>query len=387
MTAERASALLDPERLRRARSYRAFRLRLSLLSQATSVAVLLALHVAGAGIALRDALAASVTQVAPSPRSFIGDLLVISVVIVIGWAASLPFAYVGHQRGRREGIVVQGLESAFADQVKGLLLSVAFFGAPLALWYQALPRPDWWLLTIVGGTLVAAIATASGPLIASLFYRFTPLDDAALRGRIEALAQRSGVRLAGVYRWGLSAKTTAANAAVIGLGPTKRVVIGDTLLARYPADEVEAVVAHELAHQTHGDAARVFVLVGAGTATFLLLLRVLVDALTSGTSVRGAADVASYPLLAALLGVTIFVARPAAVSYWRSRELAADAFGARHTSARAMAMALVRLADQNLADPQPPKWEETLFMSHPAIASRVSALGQPWPPRGSASPA
>lgn len=380
MTGERTpSSLLDPERIRRARSYRTFRLRLSLLSQTISIAVFLGIHVAGIGVALRDALA--------KPPSLLGDYVVVSAVIALGWVASLPFAYVGHQRGRREGIVVQGLGSAFADQLKGLILSLVLFGAPLALWYRALARPDWWLLTIVGGTLVAALATASGPLIASLFYRFTPLDDAALRGRIEALAQRAGVRLGGVYRWGLSAKTTAANAAVIGLGPTKRVVIGDTLLARYPTDEVEAVVGHELAHQTHGDAARVFVLAAAGTSAFLLSLRVLVDAFTAGTTVGGAADVASYPLLAGLLGVAIFIVRPLAVSYWRSRETAADAFGARHTSARAMAAALIRLADQNLADPEPPKWEETLFMSHPAIATRIRALGQPWPPLGSTSPA
>lgn len=380
MTGERTSStLLDPERTRRARSYRSFRLRLSLLSQAIGVAVFLGIHIAGIGVALRDALA--------KPPSLLGDYVVVSSVIALGWIASLPFAFAGHQRGRREGIVVQGLASAFADQLKGLALSLALFGAPLALWYRALARADWWLLTIVGGTIVVAMATASGPLIASLFYRFTPLDDPDLRGRIEALAERAGVRLGGVYRWGLSAKTTAANAAVIGLGPTKRVVIGDTLLARYPADEVEAVVGHELAHQTHGDAARVFVLAAAGTSTFLLSLRLLVDALTAGTSIAGAADVASYPLLAALLGVAVFLARPLAVTYWRSRETAADAFGARHTSARAMAAALVRLADQNLADPEPPRWEETLFMSHPAIATRVRALGQDWPPRESAAPA
>jgi STE24 endopeptidase len=185
-----------------------------------------------------------------------------------------------------------------------------------------------------------------------------------------------------VQRWGLGAKTTAANAAVMGLGPTKRIALGDTLLTKFPLAEVESVVAHEVGHQVHADTMRLTVVSAVTGSATLIALRVIVDAIAPPGEVvgrvAGAADPASYPLLAGLFGVATLLVRPFVMTYIRSRETAADAFGARHTSSQLMASALVRLADQNLADPEPPRWEEVIFYSHPAIATRVRALGLRW---------
>lgn len=361
---------LDPERLRRARSYRAFTLWTGVAATAAGVAVMVGLHLAGAGIALRDAAR---TVVAP-----FDVYLVIVAVGLVGWTVQLPFGYASWARGRREGLVVQSLASTFADRVKALVLTLVLIGVPIALWYRVLPRDDWWALTIGGILVLAAVGTLLGPAIASLFFRFDPLADATVADRVRAVAERAGVRVSGVYRWGLGAKTTAANAAVIGLGPTKRIALGDTLLGSFPIDEVESVVAHEVGHDVSGDPPRYVVALTVAGSAALLAVRPLVDALTSGTAVAGTADPASYPLVAAAFAVVSFVGRPALMAFTRWRESAADAFGARHTSRDAMARALVRLADQNLADPEPPRWEELWSYSHPAIANRVRALGLRW---------
>ncbi len=379
----------DPERLRRARAYRAFSLRLMLGSTVVGIAVMVALYLGGAGIAARDAVRA---------LPFGLDVyLVIAIFTVAGWLAQLPFSYLGWSRGRDEGLVVQPLGGAFADRVKGLALTLVLVGIPTTLWYEILGRPDWWVLTLGGTLALAALATLIGPALTSLFFKMEPLADTAVAQRVREVAERAGVRVSGVYRLGLGEKTTAANAVVLGIGPTKRIALGDTLLGPFPIDEIEAVVAHEVGHDVSGDPPRYVVAFGVAGGLALILLRVLVDAFTCGvqsmspgaplqpacgagtlTPVWGTSDPASYPLVAAAFSVLAFIGRPALMAFTRWRESAADTFGARHTSAEAMARALVRLAEQNLADPEPPRWEEVFFYSHPSIGNRVRRLGLRW---------
>lgn len=380
-----APARTDPQRLERARSYRRFRLAVSLLSTAIGIGTMLALHVGGAGLLARFYLLDN-TLIDPPPRDDpVRILVLIAAFLAVAWVVQLPVAYVAHTRGVREGLVTETLASAFVDQLKSLGLTLVLLGVPLTAWYLILDRPDWWLLTIVGTALLATIGFAIGPIIAALFFKFEPLADADVAARVRSVAERAGVRLEGVRRWGLGAKTTAANAAVMGLGPTKRIVLGDTLLANFPLPEVESVVAHEVGHQVAADTVRFTVVTAIGGSAMLIAVRQIVDALTAGAiiaggAIDGTADPASYPLVAAVFGIGTFVLRPLVMTYIRSRETAADAFGARHTSRELMASALVRLADQNLADPEPPRWQEVLFYSHPAIANRVRTLGMPWPP-------
>jgi len=388
---------MGPERLRRARAYRVFSLWTGVASTAVGVLVMIALHVAGAGIAVRDGAARFVIGeqrpcvLIDCPSYALAVPVVVFLVIltfgIVGWLVQLPFAYAAWSRGRREGLVVQSLASAFVDRVKGLVLTLVLVGTPITAWYLILGRPEWPLLTIAGVAAVTALGTLLGPALTSLFFRFEPLADETVAQRVRAVAERAGVRVSGVYRWGLGAKTTAANAAVIGIGPTKRIALGDTLLAKFPIDEVESVVAHEVGHDVSGDPPRYVAALTIAGSIGLIVVRIVLDRVICGIEgcgagtlprVGGVMDPASYPLVAAALGVIGFVGRPALMAFTRWRERAADAFGARHTSREAMARALVRLADQNLADPEPPRWEELFFYSHPAIANRVRALGLRW---------
>lgn len=364
---------LNPDRLRRARKLRVFERVLSLSERGAAIALLLLLHAQGFAPCLQAALGGP---------GFLRDYGVITGVLLATSLIGLPFHLMAWRRGRDEGLIVQSLPSWLGDQAKSLALTLVLIGAPLALWYQALPHDQWWLMTIIGVAVIAAIIFAASPLLQALFFRFERLADADLEASIKALGVRAGVKVAGVYKWGLSAKATMSNAAVTGLGPTKRIIIADTMLDRYPTEEIEAVLAHELAHQVHGDLYRFLVLGVAGGAALLIGLRLALDALLGPGA---AADTANYPLLAVSLSLASFLAGPLLMTFSRRREYAADAYAARLTSPKAIGGALIRLSDQNLGDPEPPAWEEALFMSHPSVANRVRALGLPWPPPTSAS--
>ena len=389
------AARLDPQRLRRARAYRAFTLWNGIAATLAGVAVMLALYVLGAGTSVRD-IVDPMRQPPTRAIDVVPIYLLVAAFTGIGWIVQLPFAFLAWRRGRAEQIVVQSAPSALVDQVKSLVLGLVLLGIPTAVWYLVLPSAYWPIWTIGGVLVLSAVGTLLGPALTSLFFRFEPLRDENVAARVRAVAERAGVRVSGVYRLMLGAKTTAANAAVIGVGPTKRIALGDTLLAHFPIDETEAVVAHEVGHDVSGDPPRyVLALTVAGSAA-LIVTRIVVDAISCGVAplspgglpqpvcgssaatATGAADPATYPLLAAALAVIGLLGRPALMAFTRWRESAADAFGARHTSREAMGRALVRLADQNLADPEPPRWEELWFFSHPAIANRVRALGLSW---------
>jgi STE24 endopeptidase len=165
---------------------------------------------------------------------------------------------------RRFGLSKQPLRDWFGDELKGLGLALALQPALLSgAWVVIRRRPnDWWLvlsaLTVPLSVLFGALAPV---LIMPLFNTFEPLNDAALAERVRALAKRSGVRVADVYGVDMSRQTEKPNAFFAGLGRTKRIALGDTLTEKFPAAEVEGVVAHELGHQVHAD---IWKLIGFG---------------------------------------------------------------------------------------------------------------------------
>ncbi len=227
----------------------------------------------------------------------------------------------------------------------------------------------WWLVAaILYLVLVAGLAQLGPVLFLPMFFKLTPLDEPDLAERLHGLARRAGTRIQGIYRLNLSAKTTAANAMLVGLGRTRRVILGDTLLDRYTSEEIEVVFAHELGHQVHHDIPRLIAFQSAVTLVALYLANL---ALTQGAArlgYRGIADVATMPLLALVLGVVGTISTP--LINWLSRDLEsrADCYALTVTEApRAFSSAMVRLANQNLAVYRPPEWEEWLFYDHPSI--------------------
>jgi STE24 endopeptidase len=205
-----------------------------------------------------------------------------------------------------------------------------------------------------------------------LFYKFRPLEDAELVRRLTALAEQAGARVRGVYVMDMSRRTTAANAMLAGLGRTRRIILGDTLLKDYTHDEIETVLAHELAHHVNNDLLKGL---AAEAAIMLAGMWVASVALAWGVTAfgfEGIADVAALPLFGLAMVLFGLLTMPAGNFMSRQMERAADRYAIRTTGkTAAFRSVMVKLAGQNLSEAEPPAWVRFLFYSHPPISERI----------------
>jgi len=206
-----------------------------------------------------------------------------------------------------------------------------------------------------------------------LFYPVKPLDRDPLRARLLSLDDRAGAHVLGAYEWGLGQKTKKANAALAGLGATRRILISDTMLAEYSDDEIEVVLAHELAHHVHGDIWKGIVfesalmIAGFYAASLVLQLRV------GHAGLRGVDDVAGLPVLLLAAGGVSLLMVPIAHAMSRRFERAADRFALDLTrNPGAFISAMRRLGAQNLAEEEPSRVVQWLFYSHPSMRDRIA---------------
>jgi len=359
----------DLERQATARRLRSLRIRLSAIRSVVAAALTLALVFGGAG-ALRDWVISLHVPTWAATVTFLAALfgLVTSV--------DLPFRYVGGHRWERAfGLSSQHFAGWLKDLAKsfGLGLGATVAAGYVLLWLLAVWPTWWWLAAWMLSLAVSIVLAFLAPIVlVPLFYRFRPLGDPNLRARFESLAARAKVPIVGVFELRASEKTRRSNAAVMGLGRTRRVVVTDTLLREFRPEEVETVLGHELAHQKFLDPLRGFVL---GSVTALVTLAVagsLYSILYPAFGIPSIADMAGLPLLAALLGLISLPLQPLELSWSRGREARADRFSLQLThDAPNFASAMVKLHDQNLSVADPGPWEKWLFYSHPPGRERV----------------
>ncbi|HEX9341952.1 MAG TPA: M48 family metallopeptidase [Thermoplasmata archaeon] len=292
-------------------------------------------------------------------------------------AAELPFAYVGGFRWERAfGLSNQRLVGWLSDVWKSLALGLAstlVVGGGM-LWLLA-ATPWWWLVAwILGATASLGIGFLAPIVLVPLFYRFRPIREESLRNRFASLAARAGVPVIGAFVLEASPKTRRSNAAVMGFGRTRRIVVTDTLLAEFPVGEVDAVLAHELAHQRHFDPLWGFL---QGSLTSLAILTVtarLYDATRVSLGIASAGDMAGLPWLAVLFSLVALPFGPLQLRWSRERESRADRFAFELTGdPAALAAAIVRLHDRNLGVANPSRWDKWLFYSHPTGRERVES--------------
>jgi len=188
------------------------------------------------------------------------------------------------------------------------------------------------------------------------------------------LAERAGARVLGAYEWGMGEKTRKANAALAGLGSTRRILVSDTMLTNYSDEEIEVVLAHELAHHVHGDIWKGLLFESALVlAGFFVAARVLAS---SGErfGLTGVADVAGLPVLLLTTGAVSLLMMPAAYAVSRAQERKADRFALELTgNPSAFVSAMRRLGAQNLAEERPSRIVQWLFYSHPPLVERIAA--------------
>ena len=308
-------------------------------------------------------------------------LVVVTYVMLLSLVnelISIPLSfYGGFLIERRYGLSNQTLGGWLLDEVKGLLLGVILGALAASIIYFFIRRaPDsWWLPAgAIFALLIVGLANLGPVLLLPLFYTVKPLDRETLRARLMALAERASARVLGVYEWGLAAKTKKANAALTGIAGTRRILVSDTMLVDYTEDEIEVVLAHELAHHVHGDIWKGLIFESALlVGGFFASARVL-RAWVGWLGLDGPEDIAGLPLLLLTAGAVSLVMVPAAHAMSRHYERQADRFALKLTrNPTAFISAMRRLAAQNLAEEHPSKIVEWLFYSHPPIRERVAA--------------
>ena len=299
------------------------------------------------------------------------------VMLMVGYRVlSAPLSYYGgFVLPHRYGLSIQRFSGWLGDEAKSLVLSLVFGAGVIAAiyWFIVSFPLMWWLLGWGLLVLLSLILTNLAPVIlVPLFLRMKPLADNELKPRLEKLAQRAGTRVRGVYTIELSSKGTTANAALMGLGNTKRIALSDTLLQQYSPPEIEIITAHELGHHHHGDTPRLLVIQSA-----ILLVGFYLADLTLKTSVMplgfdGISDIAALPLLALIFATFCLLVIPLINSYNRRLETAADDYALRLTdNPKSFIDTMTKLTEQNLAEAQPSRWVELLIHNHPSYQKRV----------------
>ncbi len=363
---------VNPERQVRAKDYARLNRRLMLVDLAFGGMYILIWLFSGVSIGLKMNLA----YITPNPWFMVAGFGAIFGGIYFVFDLPLSY-YEGFVLPHRFEMSTQTLKGWIIDEARGVLVGAILGGLMLEVIYAVLRSypSTWWL--IAGGLMLlfnVVLANLAPILLMPLFYKSTPLGEehSDLAQRLLNLAMRTRTHVSGVYKIDMSRRTKAANAAVVGLGNTRRIVIGDTLLKEFTSDEIETVMAHELGHQVHRD-----IPLGILVETIITLLGLYLASLglrfgVAAFGFGGFADVASMPLLLLVIGVYGLVTMPITNAFSRWRERRADEFALQTTGrGDAFASALARLADQNLADADPEPWVEFLLYSHPSLSKRI----------------
>jgi STE24 endopeptidase len=363
----------------KATRYHRLRRRVQALSLLTTTTLLIVVVAGGAGTALRaalDRLAAGAG--APPGHSLTTVILFTLLLTVLLGIAALPFRVFGEWLLERR----YGLERVPFSTWLGIYARTAIVGIGFALVAGLLPALAWrlsegwwWLLAaLAAGAGQVGLATAT-PLLLNWFTHVRPVQRADLAGRLRHLADRAGARGGlRVYEWPEASSGRRAQAVLMGLGRTRRVLLSDTLLAAFADEEIEVVVAHELSHHVHRD---LWKLAAARGALFVIAFAVIhgvLAAIGASLGLHGPADAAALPLILLVVGLTMAAASPVMSAWSRAHERRADAFALRLTgNAEALLSVLRRLGALNLAEERPSALS-ALLASHPPLPERVAAV-------------
>lgn len=359
---------LDPARQEKAREYAGTSRRLYFMGLGLGIAFLVVLLLSGFSRWLRDFIAL--------PHLAQMALYGIALMAIYGVISMPLLVYRGFVLPRRYGLSTQTLRAWLFDLAKGGMLGATLGAISLVAIYWLLANfpATWWLWAALMALLFTVILANLAPiLIVPLFYKQKLLEDTELVRRLLSLAERARVKVCGVFVMNMSSKGTTANAALMGLGNTRRIVLGDTLFDRYSPDEIESILAHELGHHSHRDIVRMIAVQSAVTLVMFYLGSLSLNFAVPRLGLEGVADIAAFPVLALTLAVVSLGTGPLLGAYSRHIEQAADDYALRMTAKpKAFIQMMTRLTDQNLSEAQPSRWVELFFYEHPPYYKRVA---------------
>lgn len=304
---------------------------------------------------------------------------------VIHKVLSVGLDFYGFRLEHHYALSNQKLRSWILDSLKAWLLGlvVATVLAEIVYGLIGLDQSRWWLYAWVIFVAIFVMMAQLAPLVIfPLFYKFSPLQDEELKARLVRLGERTGTRVRGVYEWKLSEKSKKANAALTGLGKTRRIILADTLLQNYTKDEIEAVLAHELGHHVKGHFMKgIFVQAAVTFVGFWVAneaLQFFINQRHMFRNIQHLTDFANLPLLVLVSTVISILLMPALNAYSRFNERQADLFCWKSIpSVEPYVSAMKKLNRQNLGESNPSRLVEVLFHSHPPVSRRIAAA-QDW---------
>ncbi len=358
------------ESLRVKRYHRAGRI-LGVAGFALDLALLVVLIFAGWTTGLRD-LAEQATS-----HPALALLIYFVLVGLILELPGLPISYLkGYRLEHRYGLSNLTFWGWVKDQLKGLAVggTLAILGVEFVYWTLRNWPAEWWIISATAFVAFFILLANLAPvLLFPIFFKFKPVEDAALTERLLELSRRAGTRVRGVFEWKLSEKSKKANAALVGLGNTRRIILSDTLLENFSADEVEAVLAHEFGHHVRHHVFRMMVVQTVTTYLGFYLANACLLKWGPALGFRGVADFANFPLLVLVsLGLSVLLL-PCVNSHSRWLERQADAYALKTVPDKsAFITSMEKLGEINLAERRPAAWIEFIFHSHPSIEKRIA---------------
>jgi STE24 endopeptidase len=368
------SAQVELSAHQKAADYTRAKTQLGMLSALFEAVLLLAFTLGGGLQLLADWSLGSFSNPLTQGMAIIVSVLVLTSVLEIPFSLFSTFVIEA-----RFGFNKMTFKLYLLDAVKGLLLG-SILGLPLLLgilWLMERMGDNWWLYVWAVWVSFSLLLLFIYPsFIAPLFNKFKPLEDASLKARIEALLHKCGFTAQGLFVMDGSKRSTHGNAYFTGFGKTKRIVFFDTLIERLSANEIDAVLAHELGHFKRRHVLKRIALTFAVSLGFLWLLAQMMQAewFYAGLGVSTHSTAMALLLFFMVLPVFTFLLQPLGSAYSRKHEFEADAYAAQQTAAADLVTALVKLYQDNAATLTPDPLYSTFYSSHPPAMVRISRL-------------
>jgi STE24 endopeptidase len=312
-------------------------------------------------------------------NDYIALIIFVFGVGLVQTLLTLPIGfYSGYHIEHRYGLSNQSLGRWAWERLKGSLVSLPLVLILLLLLYYCLDVYGklWWVPAGIAFTFFSIVLARVVPvLIMPLFYKFIPVEDGSLRNRLVNHCTDAGLRIEGVFSFNLSKNTKKANAGFTGIGKSKRIILGDTLVQHFSEEEIETVFAHEVGHYKHRHIVKGIVVGVLSTFIGLGITAQLYEWSLAEFGFPGITDLAALPLLALWLSVYGLVTTPIGNILSRKHERQADSYAVEKTgNKKAFISALRKLAGMNLADVEPHPLIEFLFYSHPSITKRIRTV-------------
>lgn len=283
--------------------------------------------------------------------------------------------YSGYILEHKYDLSNQTLSKYFLEKLKGLILGLVIGIPVMFAFYYILSEfgENWWLVLGIFMFLVSIIIGRLAPtLIMPLFYKFKPIENEGIKNRILELCKKTGVKIQGIFTFDMSKNTKKANAAFTGMGKSRRIILGDTLMNNFSESEIETVFAHEVGHYTKRHIFKMMTVSTIMTFLGLYITAKLYEASLGYFGFASVSDIAALPLLFLYLSLYGLITTPITNIQSRKYEWEADTFALQTTKDKgAFISAMEKLADQNLADKTPNKIIEYLFHSHPSLEKRI----------------